>query len=263
MSDAPKKIMDLLRNIIDVQEVDMQMIRLMRLKKERQKELNQIRSIKDDLEKKIASKEDETLEIKKDTRILEGDVETIVQTLKKLEEQQNAVKKVDEFNALNQEISTKEKERVNKEQTLSDLYDKLSSEDELLESLKDSLKSTTASGNSLAKEINESLKRINEEGRSLKEKHDGLVAKSDPEIYAIYERLLRNKKDRVVVPIENRSCSGCHIILTAQDENIVRKGERLVTCEHCSRILYWQEAEVTDGVKTTARQRRRRTTKTS
>ena len=67
----------------------------------------------------------------------------------------------------------------------------------------------------------------------------------------IYERLLRNKKDRVIVPIENRTCSGCHIVLTAQHENIVRKGENLVFCEHCSRIHYWQESEALEGTAAT------------
>ena len=74
-----------------------------------------------------------------------------------------------------------------------------------------------------------------------------LVAQADPEVFRIYERLLRNKKDRVVVPIENRCCSGCHIMLTAQHENLVRKGESLVFCEHCSRIHYWQESQALEG----------------
>ena len=94
-----------------------------------------------------------------------------------------------------------------------------------------------------------------------KAQRDALVAKADPEVFRIYERLLRNKKDRVVVPIENRCCSGCHIMLTAQDENLVRKGERLVFCEHCSRIHYWQESEALEGTAVATKQRRRRTTK--
>ena len=36
-------------------------------------------------------------------------------------------------------------------------------------------------------------------------------------------------------------------MLTAQDENLVRKGERFVFCEHCSRIHYWQESEALEG----------------
>ncbi len=79
------------------------------------------------------------------------------------------------------------------------------------------------------------------------------------EIFQIYERLLKNKKDRVIVPIENRCCSGCHIVLTAQHENLVRKGEKLIFCEHCSRIHYWQEGgETVEGMELAPKQRRRR-----
>lgn len=263
MPETPKKIMDLLKVIIEVQEVDMQMIRLMRLKKERQNELKQIRSIQEDLEEKIQTKKQEIIDLKKDIRLGEGDVELVVEAIKKLEDQQSAVKKVDEFNALNHEISTKDKDRVAKEQRLSDMYDKLAAEEELHKSLEESLGSTSESGKALSEEIYDSLEKINEEGRSLKEKHDNLITHCDPEILQIYERLLRNKKDRVVVPIENRACSGCHIILTAQDENLVRKGERLVTCEHCSRVLFWQEVETATGDKKAARQRRRKTASAS
>jgi predicted nucleic acid-binding Zn-ribbon protein len=96
----------------------------------------------------------------------------------------------------------------------------------------------------------------------LKQQRDEMIKGAEPELFGIYERLLRNKKSRVVVPIENRSCSGCHIMLTAQDENMVRKGERIVFCEHCSRILYWSENEIIEG-RAAATKRRRRSVKTT
>lgn len=70
--------------------------------------------------------------------------------------------------------------------------------------------------------------------------------------------LLNNKKDRVVVPLENRVCNGCHISLTAQDENLVRKGEKLIFCEHCSRILYLPESAELEGTAIAPKRRRRR-----
>ena len=106
-----------------------------------------------------------------------------------------------------------------------------------------------------------SISKINTEGQHLKQQRDELVSKADSEIFAIYERLLRNKKDRVIVPIENRACSGCHIALTLQHENLVRKGETLVFCEHCSRLHYWQESEAVEGTPIATRRRRRRTAK--
>lgn len=50
-------------------------------------------------------------------------------------------------------------------------------------------------------------------------------------------------------------------MLTAQDENLVRKGERLVFCEHCSRIHYWQESQALEGTAAAPKQRRRRASK--
>lgn len=250
-----------LKTILEIQELDMQMIQLMRLKKERQRELDNINSVKNDLRRQATLKEAEIMELKKNVRLMEGEVNEIAARLKKLESQQNAVKKIDEFNALSQEMAQVDRERVGKEQRASELHDRLAAEEEILKNLNQSLDSTVESSKVLEHEIGESIRQINQEGRTLKVQRDALVADADPDAFRVYERLLRNKKDRVVVPIENRCCSGCHIMLTAQDENLVRKGERLVFCEHCSRIHYWPESQALEGTPVATKQRRRRSTK--
>lgn len=250
-----------LKTILEIQEFDMQMLQLMRLKKERLDDLENLNSVKTDLQQKVASKEEEILELKKNCRLVEGEVNEVAAKIKKLEAQQNSIKKVEEFNALSQEMSQADREKAAKEQRLSDLIDKLNAEEDALKQINQSLESTAESSKSLENEIQESIHRINEEGMALKQQRDQLVALSDPEVFRIYERLLRNKKDRVVVPIENRCCSGCHIMLTAQDENMVRKGERIVFCEHCSRIHYWPESATLEGTPSAPKQRRRRSTK--
>jgi len=250
-----------LKTIIDIQELDMQMIQLMRLKKERQKELDTIKSVKEALLQQASVKEKEILEIKKDIRLFEGEVSELVAKFKKLEGQQSSIKKVEEFNALSQEMSQCDRERSAKEQRLSEFYDRLAGEEELLKNLKESLEATSDNHKAIENEIHKSIHSINDEGRVLKTQRDKLVKTADPEVFRIYERLLNNKKDRVVVPIENRCCTGCHIMLTAQDENMVRKGELLVFCEHCSRIHYWHESEALEGTTVATKQRRRKASK--
>lgn len=249
-----------LKIILDIQEIDMQMIQLMRLKTERQKDLANINAVKSDLRFQAEAKESEIVDLKKLIRLMEGELTDVKSKIKKLEGQQSSIKKVEEFNALSHEMSQADRERVAKEQRLSDHMDKLVAEEEALAAINESLKTTISGSKVLEGEIHESLERINAEGRVLKVQRDELVVKADPEVFRIYERLLRNKKDRVVVPIENRCCSGCHIMLTAQDENLVRKGERLVFCEHCSRIHFWQESEALEGTTVATKQRRRRAT---
>jgi len=247
-----------LKVILDIQEIDMKMIQLMTLKRQRQREMDTINANKDNLQNQADKKGEQILNLKKDIRMAEGEHSEVLAKIKKLEAQQSTIKKVEEFNALTHEAAAADRERLAKEQRLSDLLDKLAGEEETLKTINEALTSTTENSKVIEQEIHESIARINEEGRVLKAERDALVDHADPEVFAVYERLLRNKKDRVVVPLENRCCSGCHILLTAQHENLVRKGERLVFCEHCSRIHFWQESKVLEepGVVTKTRRRR-------
>jgi predicted nucleic acid-binding Zn-ribbon protein len=250
-------MLDDLKEILDIQDLDMKMIRLMRVRKERQKELQQISELRKELHSQTSDKEVEIEELGKNIQALEKKIQEINAKIKKLEGQQSSIKKADEFNAMNQEMTQAERERIAIEHKVSDLVDKRIAEEEMLTRIKDSLKGSEESSMNLEKEIESSIRLINEEGADLKKQRDVLAAQANPDTFQIYERLLRNKRDRVVVPIENRTCSGCHIVLTAQHENLVRKGANIVFCEHCSRIHYWQES-VEEGSAVATKRRRRR-----
>ncbi len=247
-----------LKEILDIQELDMKMIRLMRVKKERLKELQQIADLRKELHAQTRDKETEIEELGKNIQSLEQKIQEVNAKIKKLESQQSNIKKADEFNAITQEMTHAERERIAIEQKVSDHVDKRVAEEEMLTRIKDSLKGSEESSMNLEREIESSIKLINEEGARLKEQRGSLATKANQDTLQIYDRLLRNKRDRVVVPIENRTCSGCHIVLTAQHENLVRKGENLVFCEHCSRIHYWQESEALEGSAIATKRRRRR-----
>ena len=257
MRESLKAVLDV---ILQVQELDMQMIQLINLKQARLRDLENIESTRSELKQKAEKKESDILELKKEIRLKEGKIAECVAKQKKLESQQSSIKKVDEFNALSQEMSQVDREKVLESQKLDEMSERLAVESDLLKQLKENYSTTLEGSKTLEVEIREAIRHINEEGKALKSQRDDLAALANPDLFKIYERLLRNKRDRVVVPIENRCCSGCHIMLTAQDENMVRKGERLVFCEHCSRIHFWPEeptAEATAPVK----QRRRRAAK--
>lgn len=256
-------MLNALKLILEIQELDMKMIRLMRLKRERQKELDHIDNLRTDLQTQLVEKQQEIEDLNRQITEEENKIEQIKETLKKLEAKQSTVKKVDEFNALTQEMTQAERTKIATENATSDLIDRRNLEDEILTKIKESLEQTEESSKALEKEIRSSIKKINEEGQEIHQQRHSLVKNADAGIFPIYERLLRNKRDRVVVPIENRTCSGCHIALTAQHENLVRKGERIVFCEHCSRIHFWQESSAIEETTVATKRRRRRATTTN
>lgn len=251
-----------LKLLLDIQELDIKMIRLMRVKKQRQNELKQIEDLRVELKEQLKLKEEEIADLTKQVNALEGKIQELSEKYKKLEGQQANVKKVEEFNALTQEMTALEREKAALETQTSNILDKKSSEEEIYDKIKESLAASAVNSQELENEIKSSINKINEEGQQLKEQRQASAQEADHEVLKIYERLLRNKKDRVIVPIENRTCSGCHIALTLQHENLVRKGESLVFCEHCSRIHFWQESESVEGTTVATRRRRRRTVKT-
>jgi predicted nucleic acid-binding Zn-ribbon protein len=67
----------------------------------------------------------------------------------------------------------------------------------------------------------------------------------DPDVRFKFERIIRNKKEGIVA-IKGQVCMGCHMILPAQFANDVRKGEDIVFCPYCSRILYYEESQGED-----------------
>ena len=102
--------------ILSIQELDINMIRLMRVKKERLKELSKIHALKSDIQKQVAQKESQLLETKKEIRMGETQIKEIQDKVTKLESQQAAVKKMDEFNALTHEMTNAGRERNTVEQ---------------------------------------------------------------------------------------------------------------------------------------------------
>lgn len=251
-------MLDKLNVILEIQEFDIKMIRLMKLKKTRQNELNEIDALKKNLRQRIVDKETEIEDIKSEVHVHEEAITEVKAKIKRFESQQDQVKKIEEFNALNQEISRADRERANLEHKLNAAADQLMVEEEALSSLQTTYDSTSENSKTLEEEILANIAEVNKEGITLKEQRDALTSKADPTILAVYEKLVNNKRNRVVVAVSNRCCSGCHIALTAQQENLVRKGERLVFCEHCSRILYWaSEPEETQEDASPRRRRRK------
>lgn len=245
--------------VLKIQELDIKMISLMKNKQDHLRELAKVRDLKSDIRNKIQDREKELEQIQEQIRSGENRIQEIIEHIGKLESQQAVVKKMDEFNALTQEMTAINKEKRSLEQGLSDLMDKQATCEDIITSLQESLRSTEANSQTIEQDIADNVRNINAEGKALLSQREQLKQEVDPQLFGIYERLLKNKRSRVVVPIENRVCSGCHIVLTAQHENMVRKKDHLIFCEHCSRILFWQDTVQDPTTNTTSKRRRRKT----
>ena len=78
---------------------------------------------------------------------------------------------------------------------------------------------------------------------ALKLREDKIIPDLDPEMIFKFERIIRSKQNRGIVAVKGNVCVGCHMILPAQFANEVHRGEEIVFCPYCSRILFYEEPE--------------------
>ena len=74
-----------------------------------------------------------------------------------------------------------------------------------------------------------------------KQKRDNLAIRIDKSTIKLYERIMRSRKNLAVVTLRNGSCGGCFAEVPLQRVADIRKGDRLLTCDNCGRILYYEE----------------------
>lgn len=65
------------------------------------------------------------------------------------------------------------------------------------------------------------------------------AASVDPLVLPRYERILKNKGDKVIVDIERGVCGGCHMKLARQEVINCQANREIVQCPNCGRILYY------------------------
>ena len=74
--------------------------------------------------------------------------------------------------------------------------------------------------------------------RELKDESDEESLEDMPELLERFKKLYHSKNGLAVVPVQEGACSGCQISLSPQTVSAAGMGDRIVSCDHCGRILY-------------------------
>ena len=133
----------------------------------------------------------------------------------------------EQLEAANEEIARLEKLIDSKNSQKDELGAKKA---ELEENLKN-IKSKTSS----------ELENIGKEREEVYAKKDKLIATMNQKILAFYEKIRKWAHNTAVVPVQKQACYGCFMQINDKTFSAVIKGEDIVTCPHCGRILYKQE----------------------
>lgn len=203
-----------------------------------------IQEAEEDLESKLADKEDNEESIKKgeaDRRMFQLEIEASKAKLKQYEDQLYKVQTNKEYDAISLEIDTKKmeiKELENK------ILQSLEEEEEYKKSVEESEGEIKKLEDQLAEyktELEEIIQHTKSEEAQLEKQRQKILADMDKRYQRQYEKIRKAKGGLAVVPIKKNSCGGCFSAVPPQKIVEIREMNRLYTCEHCGRILVWTD----------------------
>ncbi|EJG8373160.1 zinc ribbon domain-containing protein [Campylobacter coli] len=152
----------------------------------------------------------------------------------KTEKEANALKieediAKEQLDAANDEIVRLDKILENKELFKKELLEERTKEEQNLDEIK---VSTSSQMDGLEKE------RMNVYTKKTK-----LVAEMNQKVLSFYEKIRKWAKNTAVVPVKKQACYGCFMKIYDKTYLSVIKGEEIITCPHCGRILYKEQED--------------------
>ncbi len=228
-----------LEKLVELQEIDSQI-------KELEEEISSFPIKKKLLETQLnsaleknnaAKKEHKKIQLYKKENELE--LEGMETEIKKLQARLNEVKTNKEYSSILSEITMLKAKK-------SKIEDAILLTMEKEDMLNSQLAELSAKNSMFAQEIELKIQQQTEKTekakmalKQLQEKRDKIIPSISKNVYEIYERILKGKKDRVAIcKLEQGSCGGCRVFVPVYIEEKVKEKKEIVCCENCSRILY-------------------------
>jgi predicted nucleic acid-binding Zn-ribbon protein len=178
------------------------------------------------------------LELKK--KALENEIGVATEQMGRYRSQQLQVRKNDEYQALGVEI----------EHAQSAIGALEEQELEVMYAIDEARRKCAAAGEALKHNVSGHEARI----QNLRERETGLQSElqtlqtsvaaarqglEEPALY-LYDRLASKPGLPVVVAVREAKCDGCHLRISFNIDSETRKADKLVTCDQCGRIVYWE-----------------------
>jgi uncharacterized protein len=161
--------------------------------------------------------------------------------ISKYRDQSLDVKTNDQYKALLHEIQFAEQEiRMNEDRILEVMVN-VDAREKDVKAAEAELKAETAE---IEKEKEEARRITAEDQKKLSElsaKRDGLRHGISEDILRQYERVAKFRGSGLT-EVRDHKCMGCQVKLRPQTYNEVRNGEKVMVCESCSRIYYFNPA---------------------
>jgi predicted nucleic acid-binding Zn-ribbon protein len=197
----------------------------------------------EETEKLYQKTEEELSQAKVAQKNLEIEVADQQANLKKLQGQMMAIKTNKEYDALVAQIDAV-KEAINENETrLLETIEKIETLEGNIEDYKKRAGETKEQNTRQLEILKKKMDSVGSKMQGYENERNSISSRVPRRIMSIYERVRRSRGGSVVVAVKKRACGACFKDLSPHLIQELKRGNQLITCDNCGRLLIWDENE--------------------
>lgn len=232
---------DTIEALVVLQDRDRKMLKYMREARDIPERKKLIEGQLTDSQAALAAAEERQKENTAAQKGLDVEIDSVKGKIAKYKTQQLNVKNNEEYRALESQIVMCRKEIEKLENREIELMEAAESVKAELEICKQKMADAQGRVDAEKDALDRRLANTTEDIERMQAKRAKMIAEIDKDSLRIYTRIMNNKKDYAIVPVERDTCGGCHMKLTPQTIHDTKSRQKLVTCGYCGRLLYWDQ----------------------
>lgn len=175
----------------------------------------------------------------KDRRRLEDDIKGHEQKISKLRDQMAGAKTNEQYRAFSNEIDYAAREIRKCEDRILDLESEAEPLGAAVKKAEEALKEEKKQVEAEKKKAQDKTAADQKQLQQIASERASLAAGLGKTIYATYERIRKKSRGIAIAEVLEGRCGACMIALRPQFFQDLRKGDNVMTCESCGRILYY------------------------
>lgn len=235
---APVAVIDKLRDLYELQQIDSKIDEFQVLKGELPMEVK-------DLEDEIEGLQTRTRRMEESVDELEGEISRHNSNIKESEgliarytQQMDNVKNNREYEALMKELEMQKLEIQLSEKKIREANQALYNKRETKEAAEARLATKVKAVEAKRIELAAIIEKTEKDEEKLKKKTDKARKKIEDRLLMSYDRVRKNYRNGLaVVTVERDACGGCFNMIPPQIQVEIAAHNNIIACEHCGRIL--------------------------
>ena len=181
--------------------------------------------------------------LRKEHRELEREIGVVDSKIAKSTEKLSNIKSNKEYQAALKEIDDFQQEKQLLEDQAIEMMEKIEDSTRTQAERAAESREMTAKVEKERMELEKHLHELDKTLKTLLGKRQNLCRDIDGSLLKRYEQLLKRKGGSAVSAVTKGVCQCCHIAIPPQKFIELIKGEEMMNCPHCMRIIYWGDDE--------------------